>query len=216
MTDNRKSGLALIAGSAVIIITMTLHPSGPIAPGDIDAVARKLVLVHALALVSLPVLFLGAWGLSRRIAAGNRLALAGLVTYAFALIAVMNAAVADGLVNPGLLRKISATSPPASDVWRIVFNYNGRLDGAFGQVYAVASLAAVVLWSVAMIRSGALSRVAAVFGCVLGAAGLVAIFAGLLKSEHGFGMIVLGEAAWFVAVGATLFQAKEGDAVRIT
>ena len=101
MTENRLSGLALIAGSGGMIITMSLHPTGHVAATQIEPMIRMLVAVHALALACVPVLFLGAWGLSRRVDATNYLAMTGLVLYTFALLAVMNAAVADGLVTPG-------------------------------------------------------------------------------------------------------------------
>src|SRR4029077_20779720 len=113
MTDDCKSGLALIAGSAASIITMSLHPTGHdiFVPGRFHAVAQIAVAVHASALLSLPLLFLGASGLSLRLAAPNRLAWAGLVIYAFALLAVMNAAVASGLIAPGLGPRLPAGSP---------------------------------------------------------------------------------------------------------
>jgi hypothetical protein len=96
MTDDRMSGLALIAGSAGVIITLSLHPSGRITPGQIDSVARTLVAVHSLALASLPVWFLGAFGLSRRGPTTDRIALAALVLYGFGIAAMMNAVVFDG------------------------------------------------------------------------------------------------------------------------
>ena len=66
MTDNRMSGLALILGSVGSIITMALHPTGHDlqVPGQLTPVTHMIVAVHALALICLPVMFLGAWGLS--------------------------------------------------------------------------------------------------------------------------------------------------------
>jgi hypothetical protein len=64
MTDNRFSGLALIVGSVGSIITMVFHPTGHdvVAPGRFESMAQLTVAVHALALVSMPVLFSGRWG----------------------------------------------------------------------------------------------------------------------------------------------------------
>jgi hypothetical protein len=153
MTDDRMSGLALIAGSAGVIITLSLHPSGRITPGQIDSVARTLVAVHSLALASLPVWFLGALGLSRRGPAPHRIATAALVLYGFGVAAMMNAVVFDGLVSPAVLREIVAASPSTSEAWHIVFNYNGSLDQAFGEVFVVASSVAIALWSISIIRT---------------------------------------------------------------
>lgn len=50
------------------------------------------------ALASLPLIVLGVLGLSQRLIGPDHLALAALVLFAFATVAVMNAAVMDGLV----------------------------------------------------------------------------------------------------------------------
>jgi hypothetical protein len=81
MTDDRLSGLALIAGSGGTIITMSLHPTGRVAAAQVESMIHVLIAVHALALACVPIQFLGAWGLSRRVASPDRLAVAGLVLY---------------------------------------------------------------------------------------------------------------------------------------
>ena len=176
-------------------------------PGQSQQMAHLAVVAHALALASLPVLFLGACGLSRRLAAPDRIAFAALVLYAFALLAAANAAVVSGLVAPGLAQKILEGAPPAEDAWRIVFNYNGRLNHAFAAVFVAASSSAIVLWSAAILRGGALARGVGVYGCILGSLTLLAVFSGHLHFDvHGFGMVVLGQAVWFIVVGALLWR----------
>ena len=103
MTDDRKSGIALITGMAGTIITMALHPTGHDLVSEHAASMMQLnVAVHTLALVCVPILFLGALGLTQRLASPNRLALSGLVLFGFAEVAVMIAAAASGLITPGL------------------------------------------------------------------------------------------------------------------
>lgn len=191
------------------MVTMSQHPTAEqlFAPGQVISVARMLVLVHVLALVSLPVLFLGALVLWRRLGPDDAFPIAGLVLYAFALVAVMNAAVFDGLVSASIAPRISAATPTASEAWRIAFMYNGHLNQAFARVFVVASTAAIVLWSVAIIRRGAFARALGWYGCVLGPVTLVAVFPGQLRLDpHGFGLIVLGQAAWFIGAGAQLYR----------
>jgi hypothetical protein len=210
MTDDRLSGLALISGSVGTIITMSLHPTGHVAAADIEPMIRMLIVVHALALACLPVQFLGAWGLSRRVSATpDRLAVAGLVLYTFALLAVMNAAVADGLVTPSLLRQIvaSAGSPPAIDGWRMISRYNFYVNQAYAQVFVAASSVAIVLWSASTWRSRALTAGLGFYGCVLGPVTLLALFSGRLNLDaHGFGIVIFGQAAWFIVAGALLWR----------
>lgn len=209
MTDDRMSGWALIAGSAASIITMSLHPTGHdlFAPGQFHSTARLGVAVHALALVSLPVLFLGGCGLSRRLASANRLAFAALITYGFALVAVMNAAIFSGLVAPGVASRIIDAEPTAADAWRIAFRYNGDLNQAFALVFVVASSVAILLWSLAILRSANLARGLGTYGCILAPIAMLAVLSGHLRLDvHGFGAIILGQAIWFVSAGMQLFK----------
>jgi hypothetical protein len=65
MTDDRKSGIALIAGSLGGVLTMAIHPTGA-ASLTADQVAHLAVAsaaAHSLAMVSFVVLFLGGCGL---------------------------------------------------------------------------------------------------------------------------------------------------------
>jgi hypothetical protein len=212
MTDNQVSGLALIAGSVGSIITMSLHPSGHIAPEQMEPTIRMLIGVHALALASVPVLFVGAWGLSRRGPGRDRLTMGALVLYTFALLAVMNAAVADGLVTPNILRQMvaSAGSPAAIDGWRMVSRYNFYVNQGYAQVFVAASSAAIVLWSIAMFRNRFLSRGLGIYGCILGTATLVALLSGRLRLDtHGFGGVMFAQAAWFIIAGSLLWRSED-------
>jgi hypothetical protein len=210
MTDDRMSGLALIAGSAGVIITLSLHPSGPIRPEQIDSVVRLLVIVHSLALASLPLWFLGALGLSRRGPTTDRIAISALVLYGFGMLAVMNSVVFDGLVSPTLLRQIVVASSANTDMWRKLFSYNTSVDQAFLEVFVVASAAAIVLWSISIIRNRTLARGAAFYGFMLGPVTLVAVFSGMLNlSPHASSLLIFGQIAWFMIVGVLLCRIKD-------
>jgi hypothetical protein len=209
MTDNRLSGLALISGSVGTIITMSLHPTGHIVADQLEPMIRMLIAVHGLALACVPVLFLGAWGLSRCLASPDRLAVAGLVLYTFALLAVMNAAVADGLITPNLFRQIvaSAGAPSAIDGWRMMSRYNFYVNQAYAQVFVAASSVAIVLWSASIWRGKELARGLGIYGCILGPVTLLALFSGHLNLDaHGFGIVIFGQAVWFIVAGTLLWR----------
>ena len=215
MTNDQMAGLALIAGSAGVIVTLSLHPSGRelFEPGTFNSAAHALVAVHSLALCSLPVWFLGACGLSRRVGSGSpddQFGLAGLVLYGFAVAAMMIAVVMDGLVTPGLARQIIDTTGTVGQGWRIAFNYNGMLNQAFAHVFIVASSAAIILWSVSIVRNRVLARELGVCGSLLGAATLIMLLSGQLdRQAHLFGVVIIGQAIWFIAAGTLLFRDKK-------
>ena len=213
MTDNRKTALALIVGSAGMLITMAVHPGGAVSPAAVESVARKLTAVHSLALLTLPLLLLGALGLSHWLKAPDRLAIAAFVIYALAIVAVMQAAVADGLVAPNVLRRLVEAGADARANWQIVFRYNFEVNQAYARLYAVASSLAVALWSILLLRPATLARGVAIFGFVVTAVTVLAVGSGKLSLDvHGFGAVVLGQSIWFIAVALRLWDAAQSSA----
>ena len=209
MTDDKKGGIALIAASFGGILTMGLHPTvrDLFAPGKLPPMALLLVAAHALSVVSMPVLFLGALALSRRLASPDRLALAALVVYGFALAAVLVAAVVDGFVVPSLARAIMTAPPPATEEWRIA-HYNGLLNQSFARVFLVASSTSIVLWSVSILRSRTLAPSVAIYGLLVGPAVIAAVVSGLRLDPHGAGSLILAQSLWFIVVGTLLWRFK--------
>jgi hypothetical protein len=121
MTDDRKSGFALIAGSLGGIFTMAIHPTagGPLTPEQVEKLATMSAVAHSLAMVSFVLVFLGACGLVRRIASDDRLAFSGLVVYAVACIAVLIATAVSGFIVPGMM-KLMAHDIPSAPTWKIL------------------------------------------------------------------------------------------------
>ncbi len=209
MNDDKLSGLGLIAGSVGMIMTMSLHPTGHdlFVPGRLGAVALLTRATHGLALASLPAVFLGAMGLARRLGWNERASVAALVLYGFGLAAVMNAAVASGLVAPEIGRRIVEGDAVSGEVWRMAFRYNGLVNQGFATVFVVASSIAILLWSVVMVRRVALWRSVGIYGCIFGPLTVLAVLSGHVGLDvHGFGAIVLGQAIWYVIVGAALWR----------
>jgi hypothetical protein len=188
-----------------MIITMAVHPHGAISPAQVESMARNLTIVHSLALASLMVLFLGALGLAQRLKSADRLDIAALVLFAFASVAVMSAAVMDGLVAPNILRRMVEAGAGAGESWRILFRYNFEINQAFARLYAVTSSIAIILWSISMLKNRALARGLGIYGCVIGPVAVLAVASGRLGMDvHGFGAVVLGQAIWFVTAGVLL------------
>ena len=210
MSDDRKGGFALIAGTIALFATMALHPSGHEllgGGGRFNRVALLILVAHTLAEIAIPVLFLGALALSRRLSGPDRFATAAMVMYGFGLIAGMVAAALSGYVAPGLARRIAGSTGPATELWRIIFSYNGALNQAFARILVIASSVAMILWSFAILKTRALPRGIALYGLLAGVALVVAVGPGLLPlNVHGFGLVVIVQGAWFIAAGSMMAQ----------
>lgn len=216
MTDDRKSGLALIAGMLGTIITMALHPTFNDVAGQgshTHFMMNLNVAVHALALIAMPVIFLGALGLTRRLDAPNRLAVAALVLFGFAEAAGMIGGTASGLIAPGLIRHLNDAAPGQDQIWRAVLDLEGRINQSFILLYVVASSAAIVCWSAAILRSSSFARWLGTYGCIFGPLTALAVLSGHVRlNVHGFGLVVLIDAVWFIGAGVALWRSPSASA----
>lgn len=203
----------LVAGSVAGLITMGLHPVGH--PGGLppphvmEMMAVLNRVVHGLGIASLPMMFLGALVLTRRLTAANRLPLAALVIYGFAAVAIMVAASMSGFVGSDLMSKLVA-GDPALDTRRLFLDYTFRVNQAFSSVYVVGSCAAILLWSVVMVRTRRLAAGLGIYGLVLGPMIVVALLSGNLPlNVHGFGLVMLTQSVWFIVAGTLLMRSTE-------
>lgn len=205
MTRDAMYGGALVAGALAGMTTMLLHPTGSQLIADVQHVAPLGLAVHALALAALPVSFFGAIGLTRALGGEGDAALAALVAYAMASVAVMIAAVASGLLAPNLAGQMVASSGAEHDLAAAFFHYTGSVNQAFAKVYVVAASTAILLWSFAILAHGRLARGAGIYGALVGILALLALAIGHLRLDvHGFGAVVLSQGVWFIAIGILL------------
>jgi hypothetical protein len=207
MTTNEKAGLALILASAVVAVAMTFHPTGR---DVIDSAAGgggniRDVAVHIIAIVAEVTLLLGTLALTARLAGQRDLAVSAFVVFAVAMMCLIIAAAASGLIAPGVASHMVGTEGPERDMLMAVFRYNGHVNQAFAKLGFGLAAMAIVLWSTAMARDG-LSRGLGWYGILVG----VSMIAGLLfvRSRfmlHGMGGLVMaGQLAWLIAAGVVL------------
>lgn len=202
-------GIAMIAGAAGGVFVMVLHPTGRdlFVPGQFEHAAGLASAVHALAIASMPVAFLGGLSLSRRLASPNRLALAALVVYAFALAAGMSAAAIDGFATIGIARKMVAASGTTAEGWHMLLTFSSMLNQAFAKILAVASAVAILLWSASILKTRLLPASVGILGVLLGPAIALAVLTGnFMLDAHGFGLIVFAQSVWFLVAGALLLR----------
>jgi len=210
-------GAALIVGSVGMVVTMVFHPTGHDLLAQADQVARRnemiTVATHSLALVSLPISLFGFLGLSRRLGSDSPLVSAALIAYAFGGVAVMCAAVINGLVAPILTRQMLTADESTRQVLGTVLMNNGLLNQAFAKVFIVASSFAVIFWSVCILKGGRFAQSIGIIGCVVGLVSLAGLFSGHLRLDvHGFGLLIFGQSVWSILVGVLLI--RSGDLLR--
>jgi hypothetical protein len=204
MTSDQKSGLLLIAGAVLSVLTISIHPTGH----DLTAgAAARNVAAHSIGILGLAVSFVGAVGLSRRLA-GRDLA---LTFYGVALVAGMIAASLSGFTATRVTSEMAA-DPATAATWRLFLDYTGKLNRSFAGVLVGAASAAMIVWSLSMAKLRGGWRAAGVYGLALAVATLVGLFSGHLRLNlHGFGLVVLGQTLWFVAAGVLLLRTGQTE-----
>jgi hypothetical protein len=200
MRRERLGGSAMIAGAVMGLVTMAFHPTG----GGHAALA---LAVHALALFATPLAFYGGWVLTRRLSPGGALAELALAFYGISAAATLLATTASGFLASDLIAQAAALQGEARAAAEAVMHYNYALNQAFAKVLVAASSVAIGLWSMEIVRTRLMRRASGVLGCVVAAVILLALFSGhLTLGVHGFGAVVLAQAAWLILVGAELRQ----------
>jgi hypothetical protein len=200
-------GTALITGAAAGILTMLLHPTGHQLLTNVQGMSAVVMGVHALALTAQPILFFGALGLTRTLSGETEIPIAALVAYGFASVAVMCAAIMSGFVAPHVAAGLVEADPVNRPLFDLLFHYTGQINQAFAKVFVATSSVAVILWSVAIIRTRRLEIWAGVFGCAVGGITLVMLLSGHLSLDvHGFGAVMFGQGTWLAIVGALMIR----------
>ena len=210
MTENGKSGLALITGSALGLVTMAIHPtaSGVATAAEYERLTLVSGGAHSIGIVGVVVAFLGAWGLTLRLNSSDRLALVGLVAYGVGAVSAVIAAAISGYIEPNIMLRMTRDLPAAASQWRIAIAVLFQVNQAFARIFAIAACGAVFFWSAAAFRNERLGRGLATYGCVVAPLIMVGILIGHLRLDvHGFAAIVVAQAIWFVGAGAQLWRA---------
>jgi hypothetical protein len=207
-TDDRLNGALLILGSVLGVLVMAVHPTARdiTSATDASAAAHRGALIHGVALLAVPMIFIGLLGWSRRLGFSN-LAVSAIVVYGFGSVALINAAIADGLVATRIIALSStATDPSQHELLHQLGHYTGWWNQGFATFSVFADGAAILLWSIAMIRAR-VAREAGMFGVFVGVALIAGMASGhLVLNVHGYGAVILLQSIWMIWLGVAMMQ----------
>jgi len=210
MTNQRIHATALIIGMLAGVVTMSIHPTSFELHASAEAITHVNhvnIATHVLALASIPVTLLGVFGISSRIGWNNIHGLSAFIVYCFASVAVMLAAVADGLIGSSLAQELINVDDSKRQMLMMALHYNFQLNQALAKVYVAGSSCAFILWSIALIHLGKNTRNLGIGGGIVGLCTLIALLSGHVQmSTHGFGLIILAQASWVILVAISLLR----------
>lgn len=208
---HQSAGHSLVAGSVLVFVTMALHPSG----GSLEHLARihnVIVVSHALAIASIPLLALGFWGLSIRLMTPSALSLLAFFTVLFGLVAVMLAGLFNGLVLPFFALRQPGQTGAALDTVKLILDYGFAINRSLDCVFIAAISIALGIWSGLILHTGRLPRWLG-YGGSWGVAftGLGALTRFDLLGLAGFRLFAFGLVSWVILTGWFLSRQPPGS-----
>lgn len=190
---------ALIVGALIPALIIAMHPEGHDVAGDPSgAVASVNVLVHSVMIAAQPLVLFGLLGLSRQLG-WNDFAVAAAAFFGVAVAAGVSAAIMSGFVAPAMVE--GATQGDVVSQGLLAFT--GHLNQGFAKVFLAMEAVAILLWSLAIIRTRALPAWLGYYGAL--AAAVMAMIPG--RGTVGVTEMMVATylpAVWMIGVGAVM------------
>jgi len=199
----KSAGISLLLGSVLATITMAMHPVG----GSLTEIALKkgvFMFTHLLALICIPFIAFGFYGLATALTSKNRVSFLGFAVSCFGLVAVMVAGTLNGFVLPMFASNYSS-SPVDGAVLQSVRDYGWLLGSSMDYIFIIALSLAMVIWSFIIIVTGYLTKWLGYYGLIIAAVTTLAI---ILKfnftTDFGFGIYIFTLVSWLVIAALCL------------
>ena len=205
----KASGISLLTGAVLATITMAIHPVG----GSLAEIAARkgvFIFTHSLALISIPFIAFGFWGLATVLVTKSRISFLSFAVSCFGLIAVMAAGTLNGFVLP-MFASNYAGSKVDGAVLQAVRDYGWLLGSSMDYIFITGLSLAMAIWSGIMIATGQLSKWLGYYGLLI----VVVTVSGLLMkfnftSDIGFGVFIFTLVSWLIIAAILLiFSSKK-------
>ncbi len=215
---SRTAGVLLASGAALMLVFMAMHPAihSHDVTGFFDEMERKALIsgiVHGTLIGVMGVLVVGFRGFVERIGSTNALARAGLIAYIFGVAAHTLAALVNGFVVPGITARYGAHLDTADEATlfnsvRPLLALCGEMNRSAASVGVVAMSAAIVLWSLLLLRREG-GRFVGALGLVCGLMLPLGMALGQLAMDvHGFTVRVIVQSVWYLALAVQLIRGR--------
>lgn len=205
----KTAGISLLAGSILLTLTMVLHPSGG-SPEHILQIRPIIMISHALAILSMPFMAFGLWGLSAALNDKAGITYLSFAVACFALVATMLAGTINGLALPIYLSRIPAEDLHSPGV-HAATDYGFSLNTALAYILVAGITLSMLLWSLLILfRQKAFPRWIGGLGIGLTLLGLTGALTGFnFIGVDGLRIFVLGLVSWIISAAIILIRRAE-------
>lgn len=202
----KLSGISLLLGSVLMTLTMVLHPVGG-SPGHLLRLYNMIIVSHSLALLCLPFIAFGFYGLAKSLFTPSRISYLAFTIIIFGLFASMIAATINGLTLPLFLSANADKLDTEASSVQMILSYGFSINKPMSYIMIIASTLAIAIWSLVIIKTANFPKWFGYFGIALVGTILLSL---LLKANlihlFLFRMYLLGLIAWIVLAALLLMN----------
>ncbi len=203
-SQKKASGICLIVGCFLMIVTMVLHPVG----GNFDHLLQIVTIgrvSHIIAIISIPLVAYGFWGWTQKLT--GSIAQISFSFMLFGLIAVMFAGAVNGLILMDFVESYESASQETLDLLKPFFRLIRSFNHAFDFIFIGGVCISTGLWSISILTKKAAPAQIAWMGILITLAALLSLIAGFVFVDlHGFRIFIFGWVAWVLCLGYQLIK----------
>lgn len=185
---------------------MVLHPLG----GDVAYLIRisgMIVLIHSIAILSLPFGWIGFLGITRVLGTERYLSLLAFAMVSLGIIAAMIAAATNGIILPIFLQHYKDASPEMIASIKPVWRYSFAINSAFDYIYTFAFCLGIFFWSLIIVRTNILAKWLGWLGIIIALGGIIFFAAGMrVNSLYNFRLFITSIVVWIALVAVQLLS----------
>ena len=204
---SKTSGLSLFTGALLMVLTMVLHPSG----GSIEhilKIKKIIVISHSLAIMSIPFMAFGFYGLSVCLKTPSRLSFLAFSTAITGLFAAMIAGTINGLTLPYFLNEVMENGTNI-DTIKTIIRYGKFINLPMDYILIGGLSSAIVIWSSLIVKTSVFPKWLGFFGLIIIFIGLFGVLIGFdFVGLFGFRVFVFGVASWILLLAIYLMKFK--------
>ena len=212
-SSGQPAGIALIAGSIVMLVFLAMHPTAHAHAGadraaEISEIAGRNAIVHGTLIANQALILLGLLGLADRLGMRRLAVRAGVIAFAMGTIGIMGAALINGFAVPAMIAG-DASSDASDPAVNAVISLAHHAAMALIYMGISAVCAAVLAWSAVLLRRGGPGSALGWLGMVCGALPVLGLVSGHMHVDlHGMIGFAALQAIWYVAIAVQLIRGR--------
>ncbi len=204
----KSTGISLILGALLIILTMSLHPSGG-SLQKIIATTKIITGTHTLAICCIPFVLFGFYGLSKRLANRYHISILAFIIVSLGLIAALFAALFNGLALPYFLNMYSDRLSENLAILKPITSFSFAVNKSLDYIFICALALAIFLYSLQILQLKTSKKWIGLLGIIILIITLLGLFNNFVfTSLLGFRIFTFSISIWIFATGFLLIKSK--------